>query len=277
VELMGRPRKVTPTRRYHLTVEAELAERLDAYAFGLRRRPATVAARLLEDALQRPVAGDEQPADAELEALAEARRHIEELTARVAQLRSQLVERRPAPPPSSSARAEASSRTGSLGPRWEWPLAVLLTDDDWWERWLPRLYELLGRQSAHYARPRVEVLDNRGYADLMTFLFPTLGSGSRAVTWRSPAYGEAARIEDAQGGRLGLTEAGGPGSDRAVVWEPVARHVVEALCALESSGTDGTDPYMRLRAKAEITGSWVEVLRNLVGNSGPTLPGPLVG
>lgn len=275
---MGRPRKATPTRRYHLTVETELAERLDAYAFSLRRRPATVAARLVEDALQRAIAGDEQPADDPVsDALSEARRHIEELTGRVAQLRSQLAERRPAPHASSSGGMETSGVTGSLGPRWEWPLAVLLTDDDWWERWLPRLYELMGRQSGHYARARVEVFDDRGYVDLMAFLFQPIGAGARAVTWRSPAYGEVARIEDTQRGQQGATETGGQEPERAAIWEPVVRHVAEALCALETSGTEGADPYVRLRSKAEIVGPWVEALRYLVGEGAPALTGRLLG
>ena len=55
------------------------------------------------------------------------------------------------------------------------------------------------------------------------------------------------------------------------------RIVPEALCALESSETEGADPYVRLRAKAEIIGPWVEVLRYLVGEGGLALPGRLLG
>ena len=52
----------------------------------------------------------------------------------------------------------------------------------------------------------------------------------------------------------------------------IIRHTAEAVCLLESTGSPGADPYLRLRAEAEITGSWVRVLRYLVGEDEPELP-----
>src|SRR5262249_6115445 len=75
----GQSRRPRPTKPSPRTVSTEFADRLDAYASGLRQRPATVAARLLEDALERAVRGQQEhePRSAEL---TEARRHIEELS-----------------------------------------------------------------------------------------------------------------------------------------------------------------------------------------------------
>ncbi len=255
---MARPRRTTPTKRYHLTVSMEFAARLDAHASGLRQRPATVAASLLEDALERAVSG-RQEHEPESEELADARRHIHELNRRVSILRAQHAKRRPTPEFSSTSVIDGSS------PRWEWPLPVLLSDDEWWDRWLPRLYELLGRQLIQYAPMPGEVLDRRGYADLMTFLFPPISRGTAmVVTWRSPNYGELAGLEEA-------TEAAA-GPVRAQVWEPVIRHLTEALSALEATGKPSADPYLRIRAKAEIVNSWVDILRNLLGETAPALP-----
>lgn len=168
---MAGPRRTTPTKRYHLTVSSEFSDRLDAYASELRQRPATVAATLLEDALKRAVS-EPQEHEPESDELAEARRHIEELNRRVSILRAQHARCSPTPDPSSTSVMEGR------GPRWEWPLPALLGDDEWWDRWLPRLYELLGRQLMQYAPTPGEVLDPRGYADLMTFLFPPISRGT---------------------------------------------------------------------------------------------------
>jgi hypothetical protein len=248
---------MTPTKRYHLTVSTEFADRLDAYASRLRQRPATAAARLLEDALERAVSG-QQEHEPEVEELAEARRHIEELNRRLAILRAQHAKCRPTAESTSTSVIEGS------GPRWEWPLPALLSDDRWWDLWLPRLYELLGRQLIRYTPTPGQVLDRRGYADLMTFLFPPLSRGTAIVTWRSPNYGELAALEE-------VTEAEG-GPVRAQVWEPVIRHLTEALCALEATGKPSADPYLRIRAKAEIVNSWADILRNLLGETAPALP-----
>jgi hypothetical protein len=254
---MARSRRTTPTRRYHLTVSAEFADRLDAYASGLRQRPATIAAGLLEDALERAVSGHQEH-EPKSETLAEARRHIEELNRRLSILRAQHAKCRQTPDSSATSVIEGS------GARWELPLPALLSDHEWWDRWLPRLYELLGRQLIQYAPTPGQVLDPRGYADLMTFLFPPISRGTAIVTWRSPNYGELARLEEA-------TEVVA-GALRAQVWEPVIRHLTEALCALEATGKPSADPYLRIRAKAEIVNSWADILRNLLGETAPALP-----
>jgi len=254
---MARPRRATQTKRYHLTVRTEFADRLAAYASGLRQRPATVAASLLEDALELAVSGLQEH-EPESEELAEARRHIEELNRRLSILRAQHTKCKPSPNSSSTSVIDGSS------PRWEWPLPALLSDDEWWDRWLPRLHELLGRQLIQYAPTPGQVLDRRGYADLMTFLFPPMLRGTATVTWRSPTYGELAGLEEASEG------AAGPA--RAQVWEPVIRHLTEALCALEATGKPGADPYLRIRAKLEIVNSWADILRNLLGETAPALP-----
>src|SRR5262249_14002952 len=144
------------------------------------------------------------------------------------------------------------------------PLPALLSDDRWWDQWLPRLYELLGRQLVQYAPTPGQVLDRRGYADLMTFLFPPILRGTAVVTWRSSNYGELGGLEE-------VTEAAVP--MRAHVWEPVIRHLTEALCALEATGRPSADPYLRIRTKAEIVNSWADILRNLLGETAPALPG----
>ena len=86
------------------------------------------------------------------------------------------------------------------------------------------------------------------------------------MTWRSPDYPVAARREDAG------VDVGSRTLARAQVWEPVLRHVAEALCALESTSQPGADPYLRLRAEAEIAGPWARILRYLVGEEEPELP-----
>jgi hypothetical protein len=145
-----------------------------------------------------------------------------------------------------------------------------LADTSWWDRWLPRLYEVLGRANA--GLPYLDSdgdppTDGRGYADLMARLFPPVG----AVTWRAPRYAEAV----AESGSAGPPPAHRP-APRAQVWEPVLRHVALALCALEASGQPGANPYLRLETLARLTGSWLRVLGSLVGEGeAQRLPGPV--
>jgi hypothetical protein len=248
-----------PPRRVKLTLAAPVADRLDAYAQDSHQPAATAATGLMLAALDR--VGTPEGAE-----LLEARRQVQELTARVEALRRQLAER------------AGGDQVQQPAPRWEWPLAVLLSDAEWWDRWLPRLYELLGRRLAPQAtqsrRPAygertpapAPLVDERGYSDLLGFLFPAISDPQGTLTWRSPDYAEAARIADL------AAEEGAPKSIRAQVWEPVIRHVAEALCALEATGEPGADPYLRLRAEAEIIGPWARILRHLVGEEGPELP-----
>ena len=112
------------------------------------------------------------------------------------------------------------------------------------------------------------MVDERGYSDLLGFLFPAIQDPQGTLTWRSPDYARAATIADAPGAEGTRPRT----STRAQVWEPVIRHVAEALCALESTGEPGADAYLRLRAEAEITGPWARTLRHLVGEEQPELP-----
>lgn len=100
--------------------------------------------------------------------------------------------------------------------------------------------------------------DDRGYIDLMAYLFPPIDG----VSWQSRCY-RAAALVTAPAPPAHRT----PVARRGDVWEPVVRHVAEALCTLESTGADGTDAYLRLRAKAEIVGPWSETLLRLIGEA----------
>jgi hypothetical protein len=166
---MGRPRKVTPARPYHLTLEAVLADRIDAYAASVRKRPTTTAARLVEEAVCRAEAG-EAPAG-QADELTRAREQIRELEDRVSRLRVKLSQETADVDTEADDGAHLDGDAGGIAseresereivgrrasrgrrgaaaarPRWEWPLEKLLADDAWWDRWLPRLYELLGDQ-----------------------------------------------------------------------------------------------------------------------------------
>src|SRR5215469_1069945 len=109
-------------------------------------------------------------------------------------------------------------------------------------------------------------MDERGYTDLLGLLFPAVKDGQRELTWRSVAYSEPARKHPS------TTRVHDPTSPGAQAWQPVIRHVAEALCLLETTGQAGVDPYLRLRARAEIAGPWARVLGSLVGEAGPDLP-----
>src|SRR5262249_49191119 len=145
----------------------------------------------------------------------------------------------------------------------------MLADAAWWDRWLPRLYELLGRdlrssapEDAAFALGiEPPVVDSRGYGDLMSYLFPAVLDCGREVTWRSVDYPRAPAVAAWQGAHEGIMP-----SVRSQVWEPVLRHVAVALCALEDSARDSADPQLRLDAEERITGSWVRTLRNVVGD-----------
>jgi hypothetical protein len=245
---MPRPRRAVPARRYHVTLDRAIADRLTAYAQATHRPAATAAASLIGDGLTR-LDGDD-PGE-----LREARRQVAELTRRVESLRRQLAER--------TGREQVEHTA-----RWEWPIDALLADTDWWDRWLPRFNELMGRGSAFAGRSLTSelVTDERGYTDLLGFLFPAIGSDDGELTWRSLAYSEEARR------RLSTSGSSVPTSRAADVWQPVIRLVAEALCLLETTGQAGVDPYLRLRARAEIAGLWAQILAYLVGEKEHDLP-----
>jgi hypothetical protein len=222
-----------------------VADRLTTYANAAGRSISKSAAALITEGMAHP------RSEAETE-LRDYRRQIEELKARLHDLQRQLAEHR-------------ERGADQAAARWEWPVSVLLEDASWWDRWLPRLHELFGRRSAHlpaigHSLSSEVLLDTHGYHDLLGSLFPATGRGGETLTWRSPDYSSANGL-----GQDGL-EA------RAQVWEPVIRHVAEALCLLERTGQADADPYLRLRAEAEITGTWLRVLGYLVGEEHPELP-----
>jgi hypothetical protein len=238
-----------PARRLTLTFDSVVADRLVAYAAAAGRRVSPVAAALITEALTYP------RSEAEAESR-EYRRQLDQFKARLRELQNEIAARS-RPDPASEPMA-----------RWEWPVDTLLEDSAWWDRWLPRLNELLGRREVPIlALDRTAALekavDDRGYHDLLSSLFPPIVREATKLTWRSPGYAAAA----ASAG-LDRTHA----APRADVWEPVLRHVAEALSLLESTGQVGADPYFRLRADAEITGSWLRVLRYLVGEEQAELP-----
>ena len=144
------PRRAAPARRYHLTLDRSLADRLGAYAEATRRPVSTVAAALIANAL--------------------ARVRSEELTA--LGLHRQTTE------PASRDQVE------QLPPRWEWPTGELLADAHWWDRWLPRINELSGRRLA--LAPLAHAVDSRGYSDLPCVPVPPNrqrdGDGDLALT-----------------------------------------------------------------------------------------------
>jgi hypothetical protein len=249
---MMRRRNEGRTWRCNLSISAEVADRLKVYAASVDRRPTTVAAELLLAGLAE-VTGEAE------EELAELRRRNQELDDQVEALRrSQLDD------------LEANERAAGAGraPRWEWPVEELVADTGWWDRWLPRLYELLGRADAGipYLDSDGEApTDDRGYTDLMGRLFPSVGS----VTWRSPHYPQAVGDSDSRDGH------GSPGLlTRVQVRESVIRHVALALCALEDTGITGSSPHLRLEALTRITVTWVSVLNILVGEESRRLPAP---
>jgi hypothetical protein len=137
-----------------------------------------------------------------------------------------------------------------------------LDDAEWWNAWLPRLYELLGRDArSGETRP----VDDRGYVDLTAYLFPPIDG----VTWRSLMWPVAATADAARNRTEKRSQAATvsePGDGRARVWEPVIRHVAVALAALEATARPGTDAYRALQAQTEITGPWVSVLRRVPGS-----------
>ncbi|HLH68397.1 MAG TPA: hypothetical protein VKY90_05085 [Candidatus Dormibacteraeota bacterium] len=53
---------------------------------------------------------------------------------------------------------------------------------------------------------------------------------------------------------------------RQRVWEPVVRHVAAALGALERCAEEGADSQLRLEWAERITGAWVRVLPQPIGD-----------
>jgi hypothetical protein len=249
---MGRPSKWGASRRYHLTLEAAEADALDAYASEQRRPVATVAARLLVEAVRRATTQ-------ERDELAVALRQVGELQRANGGLRRRLE------------AANVDPAAATKVPRWEWALEDLLADSQWWATWLPRLYELLGRETHPYGVLESDVHDSRGYVDLMTLLFPPVELNGHVVTdWSSPAY--PYHLErDHQAKQLVRAAS----VTAAATWEPIIRHVAAALCAIEQTSVPGADAVLRIRIQDELAGSWLRTLRRLAGDERADLPSRL--
>ncbi len=167
---MGRRPQATPSRRCYITLEAADAELLYAEAKERGKPVATVAAYLLVEQLR---------ATAPATDLSERQRltspPAENVFARV------------------RVRGNGARNAAGALPRWEWAIEDILADRGWWTTWLPRLHELLGRQSARYTLGHGEPRDHRGYIDLLAFLFPPVEDESGTVEWHQVDYPRQAR------------------------------------------------------------------------------------
>jgi hypothetical protein len=104
------------------------------------------------------------------------------------------------------------------------------------------------------------VVDRRGYADLMEFLFPSVTSPrGGAISWRSLQYPAAAAPQNTSEATQAL----------AHIWESVIRHVTKALCALETSAAPSADPVAAILTESHIAGPWLRTLRALTGEGSP--------
>jgi hypothetical protein len=247
---MSRHRNEVPTDRFNVSLPRPIANKVKALAEAQRTSGPAAIAALLTSAIQSDA--DDQDAD-EARILASA--PYQRLMAEKDRLAEALTEARRR----LAEQHRASSDEMETRPRWAWPLDCLLADAEWWERWLPRLYQLLGSEGA--VRDRIPL--RAGYVDLLEHLFPAIDG----VTWRSPDYRTAAEECVSSAPRSSLPN--NPG--RAQAWEPVLRHVVRALAALETTEESGADPFHAMRVHDEISGPWVAVLRHLLGRSLPEL------
>jgi len=248
---MGRRPKYS--RRCYLTLEPADADALDVYAREEGLPAATAAARLLLDALRRAMSP-------EADELAAARRRVAVLETEKDSLQRRL-------------RAANAVDQASNLPRWEWPVEDLLADRDWWELLLPRLYEVLGRQT-HVYDPSLIVADDRGYVDLLGLLFPAIREQAGAVAeWHSREYpAHAKRHWQHHAASSGIATEIAVGCQAAAMWEPVVRHVAKALSALEITSAPGADPILCIRAEDDIAGAWLRTLRRLTGADRADLP-----
>ena len=225
--------------------------RLQAHAMAAGRPVATVARGLLVRAMD-----GHDPDEAPV--LHRERERIRRLEAEVGGLQSEL------------ARRQAAADLAANLPRWRWPLEPLLADRAWWDEWLPRLGELIGRHLQYepaYRGPESRpVVDERGYADLLGYLFPDLvGERGARISWHWPQYPRLARrSRDRADGSSSTRQR----PVRAEVWEPVVRHVALALTALETTSRGPSDAYTHLRVEAEIRGDWLRTLGALLGEGG---------
>jgi hypothetical protein len=252
---MARPRGEVPIDRYNVRLPEPDSAWVKARAVAEAKTGPAVIGEAVRAARLRDAGGDQQAEEARVQASPQFQavvREKEELSVRVLELRRQLAGRKKATP----SQLEQT-------PRWAWPLDSLLGDEQWWDAWLPRLYELMGRDTGYDPTGRAPV-DDRGYINLMELLFPAVDR----VIWRSLMYPAAATADAALDRPEKMSQAATfteRGDSRGKVWEPVIRHVARGLSALEATEQPDADAYRALQVQAEITGPWVSVLRQLAG------------
>ncbi len=254
---MARPRGEIPIERYNVRLPESDSAWVKARAVAEVKSSPSVIAEAVRAARLRDAGADQQAEEARVQASPQFQavvREKEELSVRLLELRRQLA-----------GRKKATPRQLEQTPRWAWPLDSLLGDEQWWDAWLPRLYELMGRDTGYDPTGRAPV-DDRGYIDLMQLLFPAVDR----VTWRSAMYPVAAAagaVPDHLEKRSQAATFSGRSDVCGQVWEPVIRHVARALSALEASERPDTDAYRAVQVQAEIMGPWVSILRQVAGPS----------
>jgi len=234
------------THRLALTLRPDEYHRIRAHAHQAGKPLAAAAKRVLLAAIE---GRDPDPADDSV-----SRDRVRSLEDEVALLQAQLAQRQ-----------AAGDLEGTL-PRWRWPLDTLLADRPWWDEWLPLLGELIGRNleydRAYGEPPSAPIVDDRGFADLMAYLFPPVpGEGGRSVPWHSCEYPRQARAA----WNAGATALPRQRAVRSEVWEPVVRHVARALTALETTSQVAGDAYTHLRVESEIRSEWMRTLGGMLG------------
>src|SRR5215471_13932759 len=134
---MSRHRNEVPTDRFNVSLPRPVANQVKSLAEAQRTSGPAAIAALVTSAIQSDP--DEQDAD-EVRILASApyqrlMAEKERLAEVLSDARRRLAEQQ-----------RASSDEMEQTPRWAWPLDCLLADAAWWDRWLPRLYQLLGSE-----------------------------------------------------------------------------------------------------------------------------------
>lgn len=228
----SRSRRAVRGKELKITLDQDEHPLLQAYALEIGRTPSTVAAMIVSQTLQ---AGRMPDGHVDRQTVDSVLRHI---------------------------RGESDVRLNE--PRWEWPIEALLADTRWWERWLPELNQLLGRElgqerGTYDKEGQPAIVDRRGYSNLLEYLFPTMASPRGAVAWRSPEYPLVAPAKDANEASPALRH----------IWEAVVRHVARALCSLEKAAQPEADPTAGILLQDHLTGPWLRTLWPLTGQAQP--------
>lgn len=285
-----RPKNEVPSQRFTITIPAVEALELRRYAEALGvRTVGTAAGQIVTEAMRRihQAPPEEQDRIAELAGeLRRERRRVEELELELARAERRATEAGRAArrmgadvggdeePEAEPERPSAPASEAGSAARWELPMGQLLEDQEWWDRWLPRLAQTLGRKfpTAAYGdamdpqRRRMPPTEGRGYVDLLEHLFPPIRveeeGAEQLVTWRSVEY-------PARAYQQAIDENGEVTNVAGWVWEPVVRHVAEALAALEGTGDAmHGDPWSRMQLREWIQTRWLESLQVILGTRG---------